>query len=196
MPTAPFPRPRLGRLLGCSVLLLAAASAHAGARDEVKAAMDKFLSASSYHATMTHSGAHAMTNEIDFVAPDRYRMQTPMGTQYIVGDAMIMDINGTRMRVPMPKGTLSQYRDPAKLSENAATMEITALGADTLDGKPARKYRMVSSQSPDVASVMWVGGAGYPLRIEVQGRVQGQDFATTIRYSRYNDPGIRVDPPK
>ena len=73
--------------------------------------MDKFLAASSFHASMHMEGAQTMTNEMDFVAPDRYRMQMTAGTQVIIGDTMYMETRGKRMQVPLPAGTISQWRD-------------------------------------------------------------------------------------
>lgn len=164
--------------------------------DQVKAMMATFLTAKSYHATMTHSGGtRTMTNEIDFVAPDRYRMVMPMGTQYIIGDTMIMSIDGRNMKVPLPKGSMD-FRDPARLSENAETMTVESLGSESLAGQATRKYLIRNSQPEPSESTMWVGANGYPQQIQVSSTAQGQSYTTTIRYSRFNDPTIRVDPPK
>lgn len=185
--------------LALLLLALAAGPAGADARDEVMAATAKFMAARSYHVTMTLAdaqNAQKMTNRIDFVAPDRYRMRMPMGTQYIIGDTMIMDLQGRTMRVPMGRGTMTQWRDPANLTKNAEKLAVTALGVEALDGKPARKYRMVNRDEPGTESVMWIGGNGYPLQIVVTGRAMGRASTTTIRYSRFNDPTIRVDPPQ
>ena len=183
--------PRIAAFL----LLLASAGALAGPKDEVKAAFDKFLAASSYHVTMTHSGAQAMTTEADFVAPDRFRMKMPMGTQYIIGDTMYMDVQGRSMKVPMGKGTMTQWRDPANLAKYEATMTVKALGSEAVGGKPARKYETTNTQPQPGTSTMWVGSDGYPLQIQVSSNVQGKAVTTTIRYSRFNDPTIKVDPP-
>jgi outer membrane lipoprotein-sorting protein len=179
-----------GRLrTACScLLLLASAAAVAGAREDIRASMDKMLAARSYHATMQVGGARPMTSEIDFVAPDRYRMSLPMGTQTIVGDRMMMSIGGHQMAVPLPKGTLTKWRDPANLDRNMATMTARALGVDMLDGHPAKKYRITNSQPQPSESTLWIGAGGYPLQI----RVDGKDPAT-IRYSRFNDPTLRID---
>lgn len=187
----PFPR---GLLLASA--LLAGGNAYAGPKEEVKAAFDKFLAAKSYHATMSLSDAQATTIRTDFVAPDRYRIQMPMGTQYIIGDTMVMSIGGRSMKVPMRKGTLTQWRDPGNLAKSQATLTVTALGTDLLDGKPAKKYRMINTQPQPSESTMWVGGNGYPLQIQVDGKAAGQSGTTTLRYSRFNDPTIRIDPPK
>lgn len=191
----------IARCCSVGLLLFVSTSAFAGAREEVKAAMQKFAAARSYHATMVHSGTRAMSNEVDFAAPDRMRMQTPMGTQVIIGDTMYMQVPGDGgmpgrvMKVPMPKGTFTQWRDPARLAGNEATLVVQALGSEQLDGKPARKYLTRDTGTPG-ESTLWIGANGYPLQVRVDGKHDGKPVSTTIRYSRINDPTIRVDPPK
>ncbi len=184
------------RLPLLAILLLVIGSAHAGAKDEIKAAIGKFTTARSYHVTMTHSGKHGTTTEADFVAPDRFRMKMPMGTQIMIGDTMYMQMEGRTMRVPMPKGTLTQWRDPAYIREHEATMTVKALGTDMLDGKPAKKYLVTNTKPEPSTSTMWIAGNGYPLQIKVNSKVQGEAVSTTIRYSRFNDPAIKIAPPK
>lgn len=190
----------IARRSSVCLLLLVSTTAFAGAKEEVKAAMQKFAAAKSYHATMVHSGTKAMTNEIDFAAPDRMRMKMPMGTQVIIGDTMYMQVpgegmDGRVMKVPMPKGTLTQWRDPARMAGNEATLVVQALGSELLDGKPARKYLTRDTKTPG-ESTLWIGANGYPLQVRVDSRLDGKPVSTTIRYSRINDPSIRVDPPK
>ena len=186
----------IARLTVSTSLLLLIGSAHAGAKDDIKAAIGKFASARSYHVTMTHGGKQATSTEVDFVAPDRLRMKMPMGTQIIIGDTMYMDMQGRTMKVPMPKGTLTQWRDPANIAKYETTITVKALGADMLNGKLTKKYLVSNTQPEPNTSTMWVGGDGYPLQIKVDSKVQGQPVSTMIRYSRFNDPTIRVAPPK
>jgi outer membrane lipoprotein-sorting protein len=167
------------------------------AKDEIGKAMNRFLGVKSYHATMDAStGKGAMTIEMDFVAPDRYRMQTPMGTQYVIGDTMYMTAQGRTMKVPLPKGQITGYRDPASFEANKATMTVEALGGDSVDGQPAKKYLLRATQPKPGESMLWVDAAGYPLKIEVTGNAGGTTTRTTIRYSRFNDPAIRIEPPQ
>lgn len=181
---------------------LLAAVSWAGPREDVNASIDKFLAARSFHADMRTSGPKPMAHQLDFVAPGRYRMRMPgMGDQYIIGDTMFLSIPGRSgpgrtLRVPMPKGTLSQWRDPARLAENAAGMSVSALGEDMVGSARATKYRVVHSKPQPSTMTLWVGRDGYPLQILTSGNAQGQRMITTIRYSRFNDPTIRVDAPK
>lgn len=192
------------RTLRCGIVLAAllASVAGAGPREEVNAAIDKFLAARSFHASMTMSGARPMSHLLDFVAPGRYRMRMPgMGDQTIIGDTMFLNIAGNggpakTLKVPMPKGTLSQWRDPARLADNAAGMSVTALGEVLVGGAPAKKYRVVHSKPQPSTMTLWVGRDGYPLQIVSSGQAEGQNVTTTIRYSRFNDPSIKVPVPQ
>lgn len=170
------------------------------AKDEIKAAMDRFLQVESFHATMTMTGdampAGGMTTEMDFVAPDRYRMQMPMGTQVIVGDTMYMSVQGRTMKVPMPPGTLSQWRDPAKLAQNQATLTVEPQGREAVGGAPARKYVVRNTQPEPSEVTMWIGDDDLPLQIRHSSIAEGKRMNATIRYSRYDDSSIKVEPPQ
>ena len=165
-------------------------------KEALMASVEKFTALKSYHATMRMSGPQGeLTNEVDFVAPDRFRMKMPMGTQVIIGDTMYMSVDGRTMKVPMPPGTLAQWRDPANMSKDQASMAVEAQGSEAIDGEQARKYLVHHTQPEPVDVTMWIGDAGYPLQIRVEGKA-GQAFTNTTRYSRINDPTIRIDPPQ
>lgn len=174
--------------------------------EEVKASMDKFLKAKSFHAVMDMQGAQDMAIEMDFVAPDRYRMKMPAGTQVIIGDTMHMQAEGRSMKMPLPKGTLTQWRDPLKIEEHKAGMSVESLGNDSVDGQPAKKYLVKhaepkpsqpqSSQSQSNEFTFWIGDDGLPLQLVSQGETQGKPYSMTLRYSRFDDPGIVIDAPQ
>ncbi len=165
----------------------------------INASMDRFVALRSYHATMDVEGGPGGTmghHEIDFVAPDRFRLQMPMGTQVIIGDTMYMQMQGRTMKMPMPKGTLTEWRDPAKLQQSEAGMTVQDQGRDTIDGVAARKYRVHHAQPKPADVTMWIDGDGLPLQIQVASPVKGKTMTSTMRYSRFNDPTIRVDAPR
>lgn len=166
-------------------------------KEELMASVDKFTALKSYHATMRMSGGPQgeITNEVDFVAPDRFRMKMPMGTQVIIGDTMYMSMQGRTMKVPMPAGTLTQWRDPANMRKYEASMAVEAQGSEAIDGEPARKYLVHHTQPEPLDVTMWIGDAGYPLQIRVEGKAD-KPFTSTTRYSRINDATIRIDPPQ
>ena len=171
----------------------------ASPKDALKASMDKFLALHSYHASMEFSSGpdgQMAHHDIDFVAPDRYRMVMPMGTQFIIGDTMYMHVQGRSMKVPMPKGTLSQWRDPARLAEAEQGMTVQAQGGDTLDGMATRKYLVHHEKPQPIDVTMWINGDDLPVQIQVNSVLNGKAVASTTRYSRFDDPTIKVDPPQ
>lgn len=202
---ASIPRSRRPRIAGpiafayllAACLLAACGAAQAGAREDIEASMQKFVAAKSWHATMQIDGKRPMTNELDFTAPERYRIQmSGMGTQYIIGDSMIISMQGRTMKVPMPKGTLGKYRDPLQLHEYAKSITAEALGNDTVDGKSTRKYRIHNEKQPNADTLMWIGSNNYPVQIKVTDKSKGASASTvTFHYSRFNDPTIRVQAP-
>jgi len=168
----------------------------ASARDEMSRAMDAFLGVRSFHAAMTTSTPQGeMTMDMDFAAPDRFRMKTAMGTQYVIGDTMYMTMNGRTMKMALPRGQVTNYRDPAQLEANKATMTVESLGNDSVDGAPTRKFRVRNTQPQVHESTIWVSRAGYPVKMEIDGQGNA-NVHMVVRYSRFNDPAIRIDPPQ
>ncbi|WP_454832345.1 hypothetical protein [Pseudoxanthomonas wuyuanensis] len=163
---------------------------------EVTASMDRFLAARSFHASMRIEGERPMTSEMEFAAPDRYRISLPVGTQIIIGDTMYMDMHGQRTRVPIPEGTISQWRDPLKIEQNLDGLSAEFLGNEPLHGTPARKYQVRHSYPEPGEFTYWIGADGLPLQLRHSGQGEGGPYVMTLRYSRYNDPGIRVVAPE
>ena len=165
------------------------------AKGQVVDAMRKFAGVRSYHASMHLSGGPRgpMTNELDFVAPDRFRMELAgMGTQVIVGDTMYMSAGGRTMKVPMPAGTLTQWRDPARLGEAEANMTVDDQGSDSVDGQSATKYVVHVTRPKETTTTLWIGDAGLPLQLLAHNAMGD----ATIKYSRFDDPSIAIEAPQ
>lgn len=176
----------------------AASAADAGA--ELAASLDAFKDVRSYHATMQIRARGAtMVSEVDFVAPDRFRMTMPggIGTQTIIGDTMYMQSGGQVVRSQVPAGMLDKWRNPGNLEDARDRMVVQALGPAMLDGRPARKF-LLRRPSPDTPAdvTMWIGADGLPLQVEAVVTGPGDAGSNVIRYSRYNDPSIRITPPQ
>jgi outer membrane lipoprotein-sorting protein len=177
--------------------LLAAATAWAGAKEDMKALSVKFLALRSYHVRMESSDKRVPATDMDFAAPDRYRMQTLRGAQYIIGDTVYMNLNGHAMKVPMPKGALTQWRQGDTAFREVDRMQVEVLGSELVDGAPALKYRLKTAGKTPTTTLLWVGADGLPIRQAVTGSGGGRGTTTTVlRYSRFNDPSIRIDIPR
>jgi hypothetical protein len=123
-------------------------------------------------------------------------MQMQMGTQYIIGDTMYMNVQGRSMKVPMPTGTSNQWRGSEQTFREMDRMQVEALGVDTVGGKPTRKYRMSRTDKTPTTSLIWVGMDGFPVKIETTGGTGKTHNTMTVHYSRFNDSSIKIDPPK
>lgn len=178
-----------------AALLSAGTAVPAGAspRDDVIQATARLAGASSYviHIDAPKAAAAGQI-EMQYVAPDRYRMMIPgVPAQTIIGNQAFMDVGGRTMRVPLPAGTLGQVRDQAHIREAQDNAQIEAAGSDVLDGKPATRYRILHPDQPGVEVNLWIGSDGWP----VQMHIDGKDGAATMRYSRFNDPALVIQAP-
>nr|WP_295376078.1 hypothetical protein [Pseudoxanthomonas sp.] len=162
---------------------------------EVTASMERFLAARSFHAVMTVEGSQPMQNEMDFVAPDRYRMIMPVGTQVIIGDTMYMEMHGQQTKVPIPEGTVSQWRDPMKIRENRSGMSAEFLGEENVDGQRARRYRVRHTQPEPGEFLYWIDRDGRPLQLRHSGETASGPYTMTLAYSRFDDPAITIESP-
>lgn len=194
----PVLRAATGAALAVIVLAAATGTAWAGPKEEMKAVSVKFLALRSYHVVMQNSDKRVPKTEMDFVAPDRYRMQMPpMGTQIVIGDTMYINVDGRSMRIPMPKGTMTQWRETDRAMREVDKAQVEALGSEVINGKPAKKYRMTqASGGTPTTTLIWVGAEGYPVRMETTGKASGRTSTVTVTYSRFNDRSIRIDVPK
>ena len=168
-------------------------------REAVIASMHKLMDATSYHVSMQMSGGPKglMNNEVDFVAPDRFRMEMAgVGTQIIVGDTMYMSMQGRSMKVPMPEGITNQWRNPGNFKEAEASMMAEGMGSEAVDGISAQKYSVRQSVPTTTDYTLWIGPDGMPLQMRMNIDMKGTPTTTTLRYSRINDPTLSVDTPK
>ena len=189
----------LSLLLGS---LAFAGPAHADARADLQAAYGKFIQATSFRATMTDLESGKVVSTIEFVAPDRYAITSPAAggmRQLIIGRTMHMDIGGRTMAIPMPdKANPSQYRNQKALDELAAGIAVTQRADSSEAGEPAKVYHFVSNaDGKPVESLTFVSKAsGLPVQIQTNGGEGKGKFRYQIRYSDFNDPSIKIQPPK
>jgi hypothetical protein len=173
----------------------AAIAAAASPRDAVIAAMHRMVAARSYHADMHLESGKAGTRDttLDFVAPDRFRMaMAGMGTQYIIGNTMYLDVHGRRIQAPAPAATLQQWRDPGRLAGIEATMTVDDQGSERIDGAAVHKYLVRNDKPTPVEMTLWVDDAGLPRQLATHTAIG----SVTTRYSRFDDPTLAVEPPK
>ncbi|WP_395679167.1 hypothetical protein [Dokdonella sp.] len=177
--------------LGCSLAV-------AGPKEDLHAAFAKFLAAKSFRATATDVKKGEQVSKMEFVAPDRYRIDSAGHPSLIIGDTMYMDIGGKMQAVPVPGvgRMVAQYRNPEFLGEMEAGMDVKALGDETVDGEPAKVYAYTLTKPMKSDAKTWVSvNTGLPIQIESTGTFMGHTATTRVHYSGFDDPSIHIDAP-
>ncbi len=189
---------RLFCRLAAGLLALAlAGAASADARGDLHAAFRKNLAAKTYRATMTDLASGKQVSVVEFQAPDRYRISVAGGpTTVIAGGVMYLDMQGQKMKVPVPKGMLENYRSDAALKQMQTDTVIRAAGAGTVGALPARRYRWTSTGKKTSVGDAWVDlKSGYVLQVESAADARSRAGAVRVRYSDFNSAAIRIAPP-
>ncbi|WP_313140505.1 hypothetical protein [Stenotrophomonas sp.] len=167
----------------------AAEPAHA-----VLAASERLAGLRSFHAELDLQGAaQPVRSAMDFVAPDRFRVQTPAGLQTIIGDTMFLQAGSAIQQVPTPPGLMEQWRSPLPKDAPAAGLQAQDLGRQSLDGVDTRHYRLLGEAGERLE--YWVDDQGLPRQIVRSGSNQGRPYQLRLRYSRFNDPALRIERP-
>ncbi|WP_313209092.1 hypothetical protein [Stenotrophomonas sp.] len=161
----------------------------------VLAASQRFGQLRSFHAVMKMQGPRALGAQMDYVAPDRYRLITDDGTQTIVGGTFFLQRAGEVRQIPVPEGMLAQWRNPLPADLEPAQLTVRDLGEDRAGGQRAHKYEVRHATAAPDGLLYWVNAQGLAVQIERKGETNGQPFRITVIYSRFDDASLRIDIP-
>lgn len=193
----PLHRPRrcpaLPRLTAWLAAWLPLAVWAADPREEVNAAVDKLLTARSYQAALVSADGRVQ-QQLEFEAPGRYRIRSGGEELVVIGDVLHRRRDGATVQVPLPQDVLTRWRDPARLVERLEEMDVALVGEEAVAGVPARRYRIDARPPATGGLALWVGVDGYP--VQILARSTAEAPAALIRYARFNDPAIDVEPPR
>ncbi|CAN5154987.1 hypothetical protein BH11PSE14_BH11PSE14_05130 [soil metagenome] len=194
-----FVRPALLLLAAALAAGTAAPGSAADPRQDLHKAFVHNLALKSYKATMTDLRSNRLVSTVEYQSPNRYRV-TVTGQQpsVIIEDVMYMNHDGHVMKVPMPKGTIGQYRNEATIAELEKGTRVTSIGPGMVGKEPAIKYGFASdSKGNQSNSTAWVGvRSGHVLMMETSGKSGGRDYAMRVAYSDFDSPAIQITAPK
>lgn len=166
---------------------------------DIDAMADKFLAQKSFRAKMVGTGDKDVKTDLEFVAPDRFRIKTGPGLETVViGKDVYVSLEGSFMKLPggMPD-SVPNLREAFEKEGRKWFSDVRFVGEETVNGRPAYAYEYVN-KGPQAAgennSKIWVAqDGGLPLRLE--SRFKSGNFKTmTIEYEY--DPNIKIDVPK
>lgn len=166
---------------------------------DIDAMADRFLTQKSFRAKMVGTGKKDVTTDLEFVAPDRFRIKTGPGLETIViGKDVYVSLEGSFMKLPggIPD-SIPNLREAFDKDGRKWFSDVRFVGEETVDGRPAYTYEYVNKGPQSTGennSKIWVAkDDGLPLRLE--SRFKTGDMKTmTIDYEY--DPNIKIDVPK
>lgn len=188
---------RLGRAAVCALALALAAPSHASPREDLRAALVRFLAQTSFQGDVQAKvGAHVLPSMVEFQAPDRYRISRDgRVTSLIVGHQMYLMLHGRTIRAPMP-AMVDAYRDPAMIERLEGTAPVQDLGLETVNGIRSHKYQVKPDAEHPSEVTLWIGVAnGLPVQVQTVVDSPENSIYSTIEYSHYGDPNIQIEMP-
>ena len=159
---------------------------------------DAFLEQKSFRAKMVGSGQTPMNMELEFAAPDRFRIKnTNAPDMVIVGKNVYIENEGRWQKIPGDLGaSVPDMRKAWDKEGRKWFSEVKYVGEDTANGKPAYVYTYHNKGAEGVGendSKIWIGKSnGLPVRIEANYKT-GTLRSMTIDYDY--DADISIEPP-
>ena len=161
-----------------AVFTLAAASAYADATGDVRAAMQRFLSLSSYEMSST-SGSQSVT--VDLVKPSSRHVRSARGEIISIGsDFYLKRGSGGWTKLPASSSNvmLPAFDNMGSLGRHPSNATATDLGLKSIDGETLHAYLVKGSDGHAVT--VYVGRDGLVHRVDNAGGPGG------VRLSKFN----------
>lgn len=168
------------------------------AKADIEKLADRFMTIKSFRANMTGEGQTPMRTEMEFVAPDRYRIKTGnVMDVIIIGRTTYMKIGGKWQKMDMPpENAIGEMRTAFNKEAMKWVSDVKYSGDDTVDGKPAYVYTYHGKGPDNVGendSKIWIAKSnGLPIRVEATYK-SGNLRSMTIDYD-YDSP-VTIEPP-
>lgn len=169
------------------------------AKDAVITAIAKLKELRSYRMTFTHNDGPAgpHSSMLEYVAPDRYRMEaTGAPSRIVIGDVLYTTNEAGTKAGAVPADSIATWRDPDGFI--AAGNDFTAeKGAQRfVFSVPATGYKLHVTKPVASNMNLWIGPKGLPIKLERQGQIGDKLVTTVIKYSHFDSAEIKIDQPK
>ncbi|MEO8649053.1 MAG: hypothetical protein ABI539_07810 [Acidobacteriota bacterium] len=160
---------------------------------DVRNASNRFIQSKSFQAKMSTEGSTPMKLELQFVAPDRYRIKTGTMETVIIGKETYLNVNGRWMRSPVDMGSsIPSMRDAFTEEGLKGISSVEYTGDETVNGKESMVYKYNGKAvkgGSDYISRLWVArDDGLPQRVQVT--YNGGPLKTAVINYEYNDIAI------
>ena len=165
---------------------------------DIEVMADKFLAEKMFRAKMRGTGDKEVTTDLEFVAPDRFRVKTGPGLETIViGKDVYLSMNGSFTKLPGAMGnTVPDLRATFNKEGRKWFSDVRYVGEESVNGEASLVYEYKNKgegSRGENDSKIWIAkDDGLPLKIE--SRYKTGDLKTmTIEYEY--DPNIKIEIP-
>jgi outer membrane lipoprotein-sorting protein len=165
---------------------------------DIEAMADKFLAEKTFRAKMRGTGDKEVKTDLEFVAPDRFRIKTGPGLETIViGKDVYLSMNGSFEKLPgAMDGSIPDLRATFNKEGRKWFSDVKYVGEESVGGKPSLVYEYKNKGEGNLGendSKIWVGkDDGLPLKIE--SRYKRGNLKTMVIEYEY-DPNIKIEAP-
>jgi hypothetical protein len=147
---------------------------------------------------MRGTGDKEVKTDLEFVAPDRFRIKTGPGLETIViGKDVYLSMNGSFEKLPgAMDGSIPDLRATFNKEGRKWFSDVKYVGEESVGGKPSLVYEYKNKGEGNLGendSKIWVGkDDGLPLKIE--SRYKRGNLKTMVIEYEY-DPNIKIEAP-
>ena len=174
-------------------------TATADPQADIASMADKFLNKKSFGAKITGYGDKETRTDLEFVAPDRFRVKTGENLETIViGKDVYISMNGSFQKLPGAMGdTVPDLRKTFDKEGRKWFSDVKFVGEEMTNGKPALVYAY-QNQGPGIGvgeneSKVWISKQdGLPIKIEATYK-SGTTKSMRIEYD-FETP-VTIEPP-
>lgn len=165
---------------------------------DIEVMADKFLAEKSFRAKMRGTGDKDVTTDLEFVAPDRFRIKTGPGLETIViGKDVYVSMEGSFMKLPGAMGdAIPDLRSTFNKEGRKWFSDVRFIGEETVNAEPSFVYEYKNKGEGNLGendSKIWVAkDDGLPLKIE--SRYKSGNRKTMVIEYEY-DRNIKIEVP-
>ncbi|HVE59744.1 MAG TPA: hypothetical protein VNB22_23230 [Pyrinomonadaceae bacterium] len=168
-------------------------TAGANPRADLISATQKLQKLTFWSARITSETTPEANAEMQFVAPDRYRIKKTDGEVVVIGNDSYSNENGKWEKLDDDIGEFIREQTRTGIEEGVKNLkDVQIVGKEKVDGKEATVY---SHKFGDITTKVWIGTeSGLQLKNEVEANVGGKMEKQTTVYDY--DKKVTIEAPK
>ena len=162
-------------------------------RADIISATQKLQKLSSWAAKISSETTPEANAEMEYIAPDRYRIKKTDGEVIVIGGDSYENQNGKWTKLDDNIGAVINSQTKAGIAEAVKNLkDVQIVGKEKFNGKDTTVY---SHKVGEATTKIWIASdSGLQLKNEVEANIGGQMVKQTTVYDY--DKKFKIEPPK